>query len=68
MNNLTLVAALPQAGGCMATLPAEKNESPWKYDPICDWWTRGKQTKAQDPSGNWLVWPSIVFLDEEPAE
>lgn len=25
-NNLTLVAALPQAGGCMSSLPAERNE------------------------------------------
>lgn len=29
-NNLTLVAALPMGGGCMSSLPAEKNEQPVK--------------------------------------
>lgn len=28
MMNLLKVAALPQGGGCMAALPAEKNEQP----------------------------------------
>lgn len=29
-NQLTTVAALPSGGGCMAALPAEKNEQPLK--------------------------------------
>ena len=30
MNNLTTIAALPQAGGCMSALPAERNDQPVK--------------------------------------
>lgn len=30
MNNLTKIAALPQAGGCMSALPAEVGEQPVK--------------------------------------
>jgi hypothetical protein len=39
MNNLTKIAALPGSGaGCMASLPAEKNETPIVFEcvPILD--------------------------------
>jgi len=55
MNNLTTIAALPQGGGCLASLPAEKNEQPKVQKAACfEYFTE-------------LDWPSIVFLDEEPG-
>ena len=57
MDKLTLVAALPQGGGCQSSLPPEKNETPPKV-----------QMKAPYFDFPELSWPTIVFLGEEPAE
>ena len=58
MNKLTTIAALPQAGGCMSSLPPEKNEQP------------KVKMKAPyfDGPDDFLAFPTIVFLGEEPAE
>ena len=53
-NQLTTIAALPMAGGFASALPAEKNEQPVKV-------------QMKSPYFDDLDWPSIVFLDEEPA-
>lgn len=48
MNNLTTIAALPQGGGCMSALPAEKNEAK-KIEAPTEWTIPAEM----------LAWPPI---------
>ena len=55
MNNLTKIAALPQAGGCMSALPAEVMKWEDLIFPTIDYGSAKAEAQAIDERANKLL-------------